>query len=65
MNTGAEEKHVYDDSKQKHRGHRTHHVDRGKIALRAYQIWQEHGCRHGHDVEDWFQSEEELHAARD
>lgn len=61
MSTAVEEKHIYDDKKQKHRGHRTHHVTEEEIALRAYQIWQEHGCTHGHDLEDWLQSEEELH----
>ncbi len=50
----------YDDKKQKHRGH--HFVPEEEIALRAYQIWQELGCTHGHDHEDWLQSEVELHA---
>jgi hypothetical protein len=62
MNTPVEEKHnTYDDKKHKHRGHHTHHVPHEEIALRAYEIWQEHGSTHGHDHEDWFQSEEELH----
>ncbi len=47
--SAVEEKHsTYDDKKS-------------EIALRAYQIWQEHGCTHGHDREDWHQSEQELH----
>jgi hypothetical protein len=62
MNIAEEEKQsTYDDKKQKHRGHHTHHVPEEEIALRAYQIWQEHGCTHGHDREDWHQSEQELH----
>lgn len=61
MKTTTEKKHVYDDKKHKHRGHRTHHISDEEIALRAFQIWQEQGCTHGHDVEDWSQSEEELH----
>lgn len=31
-----------------------------QVALRAYQIWQERGCTHGHDCEDWVKAEEEL-----
>lgn len=62
MRTAVEEKHVYDDSKHKDRGHHKDHVTWEEIALRAYQIWLEHGCTHGRDREDWLQSEEELHA---
>ena len=32
------------------------------IEQRAYQIWQENGCRHGGDMEDWLQAEYELEA---
>ena len=35
-------------------------ITREDIALRAYQIWQERGQDHGHDVEDWLQAEDEL-----
>lgn len=34
------------------------------IAERAYQIWQERGCQHGRDKEDWLAAEKELTAAR-
>lgn len=61
MNMAVEEKHTYDNKKQKHRGHRVHPVPEEEIALRAYLIWEEHGCTHGHDREDWLQAEEELH----
>ncbi len=64
MHTEVEEKHAYDDKKHKHRGHHTDHVTEEEIALRAYQIWQEQGCTHGHDHEDWLQSERELHEHR-
>lgn len=30
------------------------------IAARAYQIYLERGCQHGHDVDDWLQAEYEL-----
>ena len=30
------------------------------IALRAYQIFLERGCEHGHDVDDWLQAEREI-----
>lgn len=32
------------------------------IAQRAYEIWRESGCPHGHDQEHWFQAERELRA---
>ncbi len=32
------------------------------IALRAYQLWCESGCAHGHDQADWFRAERELRA---
>lgn len=35
-------------------------VSQEKIAQRAYQIWQERGCIHGHDCDDWDQAEQEL-----
>lgn len=31
-----------------------------EIAARAYMIYVEHGCRPGHDVDDWLQAEYEL-----
>jgi hypothetical protein len=31
-----------------------------RIAQRAYEIWKECGCPHGHDQEHWFQAEREL-----
>jgi hypothetical protein len=31
------------------------------IALRAYQLFEARGCEHGHDREDWFRAELELH----
>ena len=30
------------------------------IARRAYELFQERGCKHGHDWEDWFRAESEL-----
>ena len=30
------------------------------IAERAYLLWKERGCTHGHDVEDWLAAEAEL-----
>jgi len=30
------------------------------VARRAYEIFCEHGCEHGHDQEDWLQAEREL-----
>ena len=33
-----------------------------EIALRAYHLFVEGGCQHGHDVEYWLQAEKELGA---
>jgi hypothetical protein len=30
------------------------------IARRAYQLYEERGCEHGRDQDDWFQAEREL-----
>lgn len=27
---------------------------------RAYELFELHGCQHGHDVEDWLQAEAEV-----
>lgn len=35
-------------------------ITQEQIAERAYQLWLNGGCQHGHDVEDWQQAEEEL-----
>jgi DUF2934 family protein len=31
------------------------------IELRAYELFEARGCEHGHDSEDWFRAESELH----
>jgi hypothetical protein len=31
-----------------------------EIARRAYQLYEERGREHGHDLRDWFQAEGEL-----
>ena len=33
-----------------------------KIAARAYEIFQQRGCHHGLDVEDWLKAEREMSA---
>ncbi len=33
-----------------------------KIAIRAYEIWQESGCQHGKHEEHWYRAERELRA---
>ena len=30
------------------------------ISLRAYELFEEHGRTHGHDLEDWLQAEAEI-----
>ena len=42
---------------------------RERIAAKAYDLWEERGCRHGHDLEDWLDAEavvrKEIHKARE
>jgi hypothetical protein len=33
---------------------------RGRVALRAYQLFENRGCVHGRDLEDWFRAEQEV-----
>ncbi|MDR3749685.1 MAG: DUF2934 domain-containing protein [Acidobacteriota bacterium] len=30
------------------------------VRVRAYQLYEERGCEHGHDLEDWLQAEVEI-----
>ena len=34
-----------------------------RIALRAYQLWEDRGHQHGNDLKDWFTAEQEVLAA--
>ena len=40
-----------------------------RISQKAFELWQERGCRDGHDLEDWLDAEaivmEEIHEARE
>ncbi len=31
-----------------------------EIRRRAYELYQERGCEHGHDLDDWLQAEAEI-----
>lgn len=62
---------TYEPSQQRARGGRASHAARGglvpsreRIARRAYQIWQSHGCPCGTDAQDWAEAEAELRAAQ-
>ena len=33
------------------------------IVRRAYDLYKQRGCEHGHDVDDWLQAERELRAS--
>jgi len=35
---------------------------REKVALRAYEIYEDRGGHHGRDIDDWLQAEEEVRA---
>ncbi|WHZ21760.1 MAG: hypothetical protein OJF47_000872 [Nitrospira sp.] len=30
---------------------------RERIATKAYELWEQRGCRHGHHLQDWFDAE--------
>lgn len=30
---------------------------RERIAVKAYELWEQRGCRDGHDLEDWLDAE--------
>ena len=30
------------------------------IRRRAYEIWEQRGCQHGRDADDWFRAESEI-----
>jgi hypothetical protein len=32
----------------------------GRVALRAYQLFENRGCVHGRDWDDWFRAEQEV-----
>jgi hypothetical protein len=34
------------------------------VARRAYEMFCERGCEHGHDLDDWLQAERELELRR-
>jgi hypothetical protein len=33
---------------------------RPRVEIRAYELWLEDGCRHGHDLNHWLQAEGEI-----
>ena len=39
-------------------------LDPALVAMRAYQLFLESGCVHGHDVEHWLRAERDLSAGR-
>ncbi|MDO9116493.1 MAG: DUF2934 domain-containing protein [Nitrospira sp.] len=40
-----------------------------RISAKAYELWEQRGCREGHDLQDWFDAEgivmDEIHEARE
>ena len=40
-----------------------------RISQKAFELWQERGCRDGHELEDWFDAKtivmEEIHEDRE
>ena len=37
-----------------------HQIESQQIELRAYQLYEQRGRNHGHDIEDWLQAETEI-----
>jgi hypothetical protein len=35
-----------------------------EIARRAYELYEQRGCTHGHDIDDWLLAERDLGPAR-
>jgi len=35
-----------------------------EIARRAYELYEQRGCAHGHDIDDWLQAEQQLGLAQ-
>lgn len=35
-------------------------LNRCDVAARAYLLWKDRGCRHGHDCDDWYEAERQL-----
>jgi hypothetical protein len=35
-----------------------------EIARRAYELYEQRGCTHGHDIDDWLLAERDLGLAR-
>ena len=36
----------------------------GRVELRAYQLFENRGCVHGRDLDDWFRAEQEVLSGR-
>ena len=34
------------------------------IRVRAYELFEQRGCEHGHDMDDWLQAEKEVRTTR-
>jgi hypothetical protein len=34
------------------------------IRIRAYELFEQRGCEHGHDTDDWIQAEKEITTVR-
>lgn len=43
---------------REHRQTVVHHDLDDQIRKQAYYLWQQDGCRHGHDLEHWFEATE-------
>jgi hypothetical protein len=44
---------------------RAREYSRERVSARAYEIYQERGSSHGHDVEDWLEAERQIGGSSD
>lgn len=53
----SKEKH---NSKKGNSSETDHEIAQEDIRSLAYQLFCEHGCEHGHDVEHWLEAEQQM-----
>jgi hypothetical protein len=60
MQLGTSTKHAVASRSKRNREKREIPGLHGRVALRAYQLFENRGCVHGRDLDDWFRAELEV-----
>ena len=60
MQLGTSTKHVRVSRSKRNRENGEIPGLHGRVELRAYQLFENRGCVHGRDLEDWFRAEQEV-----